>query len=307
MFDKTKALDYILEIAYSKGISQAKLCENIYDYSHFNRMCNGKENINTEVLLMCAEKLCISFDELNQASELSGKKEVIHYIEEFDCLSHYHDIDKIKKFSMELSSVELDDASFRQLKLSVKAFLLWRCDRDISTALNVLLDALKVTVRKIDFQSLLYSALSDLELNIINDIALCLFDLNRYDECFMILQNLVDGLSETDKYDKWIKFNTNIAILCYRLQKYDCAITYINQGILLSLEKNIYLYLLSLYYQKAIISYIKNDFTNFEEFLEKSYYLAIAQNCEHIFMEALIEDVKELGINQSYTDKYLSK
>lgn len=307
MFDKTKALDYILEIAYSKGISQARLCENIYDYSHFNRMCNGKENINTEVLLMCAEKLCISFDELNQASELSGKKEVIHYIEEFDCLSHYHDIDKIKKFSMELSSIDLDDALFKQLKLSVKAFLLWRYDREVSTALNVLLDALKVTVHKIDFQSLLYSALSDLELNIINDIALCLFDLNRYDESLLILQSLVDGLSETDKYDKWVKFNTNIAILCYRLQKYDRAMAHIDQGISKSLVKNIYLYLLSLYYQKAIISYRKNDLTAFEEFLEKSYYLALAQNCEQIFIEAYKEDVKELRIDIRYTSKYLSK
>ena len=41
-FDKKKALQIILDIAYHKGISQSQLIEGIYDYSHFNRMCNGK-------------------------------------------------------------------------------------------------------------------------------------------------------------------------------------------------------------------------------------------------------------------------
>ena len=49
-FDKKKALQIILDIAYHKGISQAQLIEGIYDYSHFNRMCNGKENIKIDIL-----------------------------------------------------------------------------------------------------------------------------------------------------------------------------------------------------------------------------------------------------------------
>ncbi len=42
-FDKRKALQIILDKSYKKGISQSQLIEGIYDYSHFNRMCNGKK------------------------------------------------------------------------------------------------------------------------------------------------------------------------------------------------------------------------------------------------------------------------
>ena len=45
LFDKKGALMYILKVASAKNISQAKLIDGIYDYSHFNRMCNGKELI----------------------------------------------------------------------------------------------------------------------------------------------------------------------------------------------------------------------------------------------------------------------
>ena len=62
-FDKQKALQIILDKAYNKGISQSQLIEGIYDYSHFNRMCNGKENIKIEILVLCCLKLEISFDQ----------------------------------------------------------------------------------------------------------------------------------------------------------------------------------------------------------------------------------------------------
>lgn len=60
MFNEKKALDYILEIASKKGFTQVDLAYNIYDYSHFNRMCNGKESIHRKVLFKCAKKLGVS-------------------------------------------------------------------------------------------------------------------------------------------------------------------------------------------------------------------------------------------------------
>ena len=51
-FDKRKALQIILDKSYKKGISQSQLIEGIYDYSHFNRMCNGKENIKIDILVL---------------------------------------------------------------------------------------------------------------------------------------------------------------------------------------------------------------------------------------------------------------
>ena len=68
-FDKKKALQIILDIAYHKGISQSQLIEGIYDYSHFNRMCNGKENIKIDILVLCCIKLNISFDQVIQFSK----------------------------------------------------------------------------------------------------------------------------------------------------------------------------------------------------------------------------------------------
>lgn len=61
-YNKRKALEIILNEAYNRGLTQVKLIEGIYDYSHFNRMCNGKEKIKTDVLVLCCIKLGISFD-----------------------------------------------------------------------------------------------------------------------------------------------------------------------------------------------------------------------------------------------------
>ena len=67
LFDKKGALMYILKVASAKNISQAKLIDGIYDYSHFNRMCNGKEPIKLEVLVFCAKKLSIDLRRISMA------------------------------------------------------------------------------------------------------------------------------------------------------------------------------------------------------------------------------------------------
>ena len=69
LFDKKGALMYILKVASAKNISQAKLIDGIYDYSHFNRMCNGKEPIKLEVLVFCAKKLSIDLNKLLELGE----------------------------------------------------------------------------------------------------------------------------------------------------------------------------------------------------------------------------------------------
>lgn len=85
-FDKNKALQIILDKAYSKGISQSKLIEGIYDYSHFNRMCNGKESIKIDILVLCCLKLDISFDQVLQLSKEKHLLDLDEYYNQFEII-----------------------------------------------------------------------------------------------------------------------------------------------------------------------------------------------------------------------------
>ena len=175
MFDKRKALDYILDIAYNRGITQSKLIGDIYDYSHFNRMCNGKEEINMEVLFACADKLNISYNTLFNNSNNEDEIRKNNLKAEFEKLTQLHDHKGILKLQKNLKLIETDDNEFNQLKRIVDALILWRFDKNYDVAIITLKDALGLNMKLSKIESIACDKLSETEISIINDIAICYF------------------------------------------------------------------------------------------------------------------------------------
>ena len=94
-----KMLQFILKNANVRKITQKKLIEGIYDYTHFNRMCNGKESIKIEILFLCAEKLGIPYKDLISNSmsdgEISFQKKYLDF--QFYCLNQdYNSLSDLK-------------------------------------------------------------------------------------------------------------------------------------------------------------------------------------------------------------------
>lgn len=278
VFDKYKALQYILRVAYQKGISQSKLCENIYDVSHFNRMCNGKENVNLDVVMLCADKLSIEYNDLFSNSVVDKQKEINDYVNEFKRLSSINGTSELKNLYHEIEHYKYESKQIQQLKLVIHAYLEWRDFQHIMEAKKLLHKAFYTTAFKFDIIHGDYTVLSEMELEILIDISICEAKLGNLEISILYLDCIVKGLEHSPQVDLRIKclmFLSAFSIENHNLEK---ALQSCELGINRSVHYNNYLHLCQLHYQKAIISYLLKDENFFIDELSMSYSLATTQN-----------------------------
>ena len=115
LFDKQKALDYILSIAYKRGITQKKLSEGIIDHTHFNRMINGSRPITYEVIFACVLKLNMPIQNLIEHS--TPRKNINYYkhLNQIKFLLLVQDFDNLQRLYEALLKIENPSNRYLQL------------------------------------------------------------------------------------------------------------------------------------------------------------------------------------------------
>lgn len=305
MFNKKKALDYILEVATYKSISQSQLIEGIYDYSHFNKMCNGKENINIEVIFACADKLNIDYNALFSYANDDIDKSLEAYKTEFKKLTYMQNYKEIENMYNQLSAIETSHILMQQFIKVIQAIVTYKTYHQPQTSLSLLYEALKYTCHTYDFDHLQCKSLSEFEIKIINDIAVFHYILGDTDQSFHIFKQLINQLNTLDIYpDSLITATYNLSLFLMNSNIYELSEYYTNYGIHLCLKKSHFLTLCLFYYNRAFLYYVKGDIHNFEEYLNKSFLLAQIQNRTHQFYDALKQDVDKMSIDGYYLKKY---
>lgn len=197
LFDKKGALMYILKVASAKNISQAKLIDGIYDYSHFNRMCNGKEPIKLEVLVFCAKKLSIDLNKLLEFSYSIEKINISELKEEFQWLMLKHDYSKLKEFYFYLNQIQLVENEGKQFKKRVEGIVFGELNGNYEKALSCFKDALAITVKNKDIINIEFGRLSNEEIRIISDIAICQNALDSTDG-ILLMENLIKSMEKNN-------------------------------------------------------------------------------------------------------------
>ena len=139
-FDKSKALQIILDKAYNKGISQSKLIEGIYDYSHFNRMCNGKESIKLDILVLCCIKLDISFDQVIQLSKEKALLELDEYYNQFEIIRLKRNFTELTELYKQIISNEKVNElnKYKQLSTHILAIIEAQKNHNFNVAKSLL-------------------------------------------------------------------------------------------------------------------------------------------------------------------------
>ena len=208
LFDKKKALIYILNVANAKNISQTKLIDEIYDYSHFNRMCNGKEPIKLEVLVLCAKKLNIDLNKLLEFSYSTEKLNISELKEEFQWLMLKHDYSKLREFYFYINQIQLIENDYKQFKKRVEGIVFGELNGNFEKALLCFEEALAVTVKNKDLLNIEFSRLSNEEIRIISDIAICQNVLNPT-EGIKLMENLIKSIEKNGDRKKCIDYYYN--------------------------------------------------------------------------------------------------
>lgn len=299
MINKLTALTYIINAAMEKGYTQRSLIDGIYDYSHFNRMCNGKENISLDVLLACADKIGLSY---NEALRQPQNKAYILLEDELDKVLEFHNYDHLNTVYQELSYLitKKDDPCIKQLYYLVKALLLWRSNHN-DLALDYFYTALHITTIKKDMFKISYHMFSHIELRIVNAIAIFEYLKGNITLSINILKKILQDLNiyevDINKAKKLIESSYFLGLIQLHQKNIQEANFFIDTGIQYSLKISVYLYMFPLYYYSAILNYLdcKKDKGNI--LLDECYILAQTQEKVPLFLSMLKKDTVMYSLN----------
>ena len=277
LFDKKGALMYILKVASAKNISQAKLIDGIYDYSHFNRMCNGKEPIKLEVLVFCAKKLSIDLNKLLEFSYSIEKINISELKEEFQWLMLKHDYSKLKEFYFYLNQIQLVENEGKQFKKRVEGIVFGELNGNYEKALSCFKDALAITVKNKDFINIEFGRLSNEEIRIISDIAICQNALDSTDG-ILLMENLIKSMEKNNDTKKCIDYYFNISYMYSGIKDYKKKYEYATKGISLALKYNDFINLGYLYYSRFVANICLECPDAALKDLDNSFYIMKLQN-----------------------------
>lgn len=308
MFDKKRALHYILEIAFEKGFTRVELVEGIYDYSHFNRMCNGKESIHMNVLHRCAEKLGISKEELYKYGNDSDfdLKEYKDKFEELLQSQKYEEIMALYENLKKFNNVS-EDIIIRQFIMRLHAFVELKWKSDVFSSITILYDALELTHKNINEESMSIIKLSGEEQILLNDIALCEYEMGNVEKAIGILKQILDiNIVSTNKSINRSKVKTlyNLSLILMQSNEVEEALFYVERGIQTCVATITYTYLFPLYYNLAVLYHLQGERIKYEAILNICYTLALTQNKVDIFLDYLEDGMKQFNISEETYNKY---
>lgn len=238
----------IKEIRIKKNISQSELCHEICSQSQISKIEKGIIYPSSILLYQLSERLGIdpnSIFALTQNKKLKYVENVKYVIR--DCLKQ-----KQYKELYEIVKKEKNENNF-QTK-DDKQFLIWHeaiaistVEKSMKTALNLLNNALKITLTNIDF-------LSEREINIMHTMAIIYAENKEYEKSISILRRCLNNFNKLDfPKDKEIKLKIiyNLAKCLGLTYQYEEALKYNDIGIKLAINLNTLYLLGELYYGKG--------------------------------------------------------
>lgn len=280
-FDKKKALQIILDIAYHKGISQAQLIEGIYDYSHFNRMCNGKENIKIDILVLCCIKLDISFDKIIQLSKEKPLLELDAYYNQFEIIRqkrNYNELSKLYQSIISNKKIKEFD-KYKQLATHILAIIEGQNNHNFEAAKHLLEQAFELSGYSIQKYNQFH--LTKEQVEILIDYSICCFSLNdlKWQEILLYLKENKNNFVDEETFDyMYPKVSYNISTMFLTNKNYSKSLIHSEEAIQFCRYKNNFIYLPYLCYHSACCLSILKKYSQAKEYLDNSKIIFKLQN-----------------------------
>ncbi|MED0964046.1 helix-turn-helix domain-containing protein [Bacillus paramycoides] len=238
----------IKKLRKKKNISQSELCHGICSQSQISKIEKGIIYPSSILLYQLSERLGI---DPNYIFALTQNKK-LKYVENVKCV--IRDCIKQKQYKelYEIVKKEKNENNFQSKE--DKQFLIWheaiaifRVNRSTKTALNLLNNALQLTLTNADF-------LSEREIDIMQTLSIFHGENKEYEKSINISRKCLTNFNKLDfPRDKEIKLKIifNLAKTLGQANQHEEAIKYNDIGIKLAINLNTFYLLGELYYGKA--------------------------------------------------------
>lgn len=199
--DKYTVLDYLLCVAAARNISQRNLCEGIIDLSHFNRICNRKEDrLTWDILLSMAAKLKVDEKEIYDYCYVHNKKMYDEIMEQLEYYKIHYEYDKIKELHEKYSVIRNKSMFELQLDQYTSAIVSLEVDKDAAKAFKQFVTTIKLTnplynepnISRVGGYSIKPFQLSDEELKIHMGVIICICMLSSYERVIPLYEDVVE-------------------------------------------------------------------------------------------------------------------
>ncbi|MGZ7148670.1 helix-turn-helix domain-containing protein [Bacillus sp. BC08] len=238
----------IKELRMKKNISQSELCHGICSQSQISKIEKGMIFPSSILLYQLSERLGI---DPNNIFALTQNKR-LKYVENVKCV--IRDCIKQKQYTelYEIVKKEKDENAFQTKE--DKQFLIWHeaiaifmVNRSTKTALDLLNNALKLTLTNADF-------LSEREIDIMQTMSIFYAENKEYEKSIDILRKCLTNFNRLDfPRDREIKLKIifNLANCLGQAYQHEEAMKYLDKGIKLAINLNTLYLLGELYYLKG--------------------------------------------------------
>ncbi|MFV0977302.1 helix-turn-helix domain-containing protein [Bacillus sp. BSL6] len=238
----------IKELRMKKNISQSELCHGICSQSQISKIEKGMIYPSSILLYQLSERLGIDPNNifaLTQNKRLKYVENVKYVIK--DCLKQkqYKELYEIVKKEKNLNNFQTKEE--KQFLIWHEAIAIFMVDRSIKTALDLLNNALKLTLTNSDF-------LSEREIDIMQTMAIFYAENKNYEKGINILKRCLTNFNKLDfPRDKEIKLKImlNLAKCLDSIYQHEEAIKYLDKGIKLAINLNTLYLLGELFYLKG--------------------------------------------------------
>ncbi|PHA24238.1 transcriptional regulator [Bacillus wiedmannii] len=238
----------IKELRMKKNISQSELCHGICSQSQISKIEKGMIYPSSILLYQLSERLGIDPNNifaLTQNKRLKYVENVKYVIK--DCLKQkqYKELYEIVKKEKNLNNFQTKEE--KQFLIWHEAIAIFMVDKTIKTALDLLNNALKLTLTNCDF-------LSEREIDIMQTMAIFYAVNKNYEKGINILRRCLTNFNKLDfPRDKEIKLKIilNLAKCLDSTFQHEEAIKYLDKGIKLAINLNTLYLLGELFYLKG--------------------------------------------------------
>ncbi|MGG2933815.1 transcriptional regulator [Bacillus cereus] len=238
----------IKELRMKKNISQSELCHGICSQSQISKIEKGMIYPSSILLYQLSERLGIDPNNIFALTQNKRLKYVenVKYVMK-DCLKQkqYKDLYEIVKKEKNLNNFQTKEE--KQFLIWHEAIAIFMVDRSIKTALDLLNNALKLTLTNSDF-------LSEREIDIMQTMAIFYAENKNFEKSINILKRCLTNFNKLDfPRDKEIKLKIllNLAKCLDSTYQHEEAIKYLDKGIKLAINLNTLYLLGELFYLKG--------------------------------------------------------
>lgn len=167
--NKERSLQFLLDVAYSRGISQNQLCKDICDSSNFSKMCTGKRQITTDIILKLTHRLNISFENLLLYSSTESPLEYKKMVRQFYRAKKNNDIKTIDQLYKDNVDIYSDSDP---LFLWMKALIELSVNDNSLYSIDLLKKAILVSCPLFSFENLNFEVFKKIDFEIFLDLIL---------------------------------------------------------------------------------------------------------------------------------------